>query len=645
MTAFSVVHDVYTPANEEVYGADLETDNNGTRAWICQWAISNGSKEFHGSDLTGWMEFLEDLWSRESHTRLYIYFHNLKYDLQFFKSELEAFCEKHQLELQITMRRGNPIQIKLKETECSLHASSIIFRDSMKKQPGNLKSLAKSIGMKKLESPRGSFEPGWSKDLDYSEDSEDWIYIDNDARIVAVAMKHLHREGFRKATASGDTWHQAQEWLRKKRPGTKQAYPTNYKWDEYFPHIDLDLDMFWRRGYNGGLNISLHRGPNIATPQLPIVHEDVHNMYGGKMDQSPLPIGLPVISDNPPTIPGMLYIAHVMIKLDLKEGFFPWFQFKNGYDNQLEGLKQGDPVIYTTEFHELILTNVDLDLLSEWYNIEYDQDWEPKYWIFKSKVGIFTDYLDFWTEKKEKATKGSLEYVTSKLMINSLYGRFALAPETEIIHLEYEEDTELWKWESEPGINENSDAYLPFAMFVTAWARRTLLDNCRAIGCDNVIHCDTDSVIHYGEAVESPKSVHGEHRGTWGIESRPTVIYEGGFKRYIEIFSADGEIHSMKDVGMAAAGVPQQSDDQGCPIGMWVELLDDPTRITMTGYTLGHTDYKIKSQWLRDLYVKCGRDPDCVNTMKLIPENVPGGVILRERQHALNDNIIYRLRR
>lgn len=637
--------DTYTKADEEVYGADFETDNDGVRAWIVQWSISNGTKEFHGSDLTGWMEFLKDLWSQKSHTRLYIYFHNLKYDLQFFKSELESFCEKHQLELQITMRRGNPIQIKLKETECSLHANSIIFRDSMKKQPGNLKSLAKSIGMKKLESPRDGFLPGWSRDLDYSEGSSDWTYIDNDARIVAVAMRHLHREGFRKATASGDTWHQAQEWLRKKRPKSKQKFTTNYKWDEYFPHIDLELDMFWRHGYNGGLNISLHQGVNIATPDLPIVHEDVHNMYGGKMDQSPLPVGLPVISDVPPTIPGMLYIAHVMIKLNLKEGMFPWFQFKNGYDSQLEGLKQGEPVIYTQEFHELILTNVDLDLLSEWYNIEYDQDWAPKYWIFKSKTGVFTDYLDYWTEKKETAAKGSLEYVTSKLMINSLYGRFALAPETEIIHLEYEDETELWKWESEPGINENNDAYLPFAMFVTAWARRTLLDNCRAVGCGNVIHCDTDSVIHYGEAVESPKSVHGEHRGTWGIESRPTMIYEGGYKRYIEIFSEDGEIHSMKDIGMAAAGVPQQLDDHGCPIGMWVELLDDPLRITMTGCTLGHADYCIKSQWLRDLYLKSGRNPDCVNTMKLIPENVPGGVILRERQHTLNDNMIYRLRR
>ena len=636
---------MYSRQTEEVYGADFETDNDGTSAWIVQWAISNGTEEIHGCDLDSWMGLLQGLYEQKPFSKLYIYFHNLKYDLQFFKSELQAFADRNRMDLRITMRRGAPIQITLKETEQSLHAVSLIFRDSMKKQPGNLKSLAKSIGMKKLESPRHGFVPGWSRDLNYSEDSEDWTYIDNDARIVAVAMRHLHREGFRKATASGDTWHQAKEFLRRKRPKDKRKYKDNLQWLDFFPQLDLDLDMFLRRGYSGGLNISLHRGLNIASPERPITHEDVHNMYGGKMDKCKLPYGLPILSKSPPTIPGMLYIAHVMVKMDLKDGLFPWYQFKNGYDNQIEGLKMGEPVIYTTEYHELILTNVDLDLLSEWYNLDFDPDWEPQYWIFKSKTGIFTEYLDYWTEKKEKAKKGTLQYITAKLMINSLYGRFALAPETEIIHLEMDDEKGYWVWESEPGINENNDAYLPFSMFVTAWARRTLLDNCMAVGPENVIHCDTDSVIHFGPPVESPKSRHGEHRGTWGIESTPTRIYEGGFKRYIEILSEDGEIHSLKDVSMACAGVPQQCDDNGVPVGMWVELLDDPLRITMTGYTLGKPDYAIKSQWLRDLYLDNGLNPDCVNTMKLIPENVPGGVILRERQHALNDGLIYRLRR
>ena len=72
---------------------------------------------------------------------------------------------------------------------------------------------------------------------------------------------------------------------------------------------------------------------------------------------------------------------------------------------------------------------------------------------------------------------------------------------------------------------------------------------------------------------------------------------------------------------------------------MWVEIIDNPEKI-LTDDTLGMKDYRIKSQWLRDLYQEHGLDPDCVNTMKLIPVRVPGGVILEERQHKLKDAFV-----
>ena len=543
------------------------------------------------------------------------------------------------------MRMGNPIQISLIPTDCSLYATRIDFRDSAKKMPGDLKSLGKSIGLPKLESPRGDFSPGWSKTLDYSEDSDDWIYIDRDAQIVAVAMRKLYRLGATKATASGDAWHFVKESLRE-IPGTdgKKKYIDNLKWPDLFPMLPIDLDRALRVGYFGGLNISYHKGVNEARPGVPLTHEDKHNMYGGIMYDSPLPYGLPIISDNPPANTDMLYIKHCMIKLKLKDGRFPWLQFKNMLDCQLEDIKPGEPIKYCKEWHEMILTSVDLDLLAEWYDIEEAPFFSPKYWIFRSKIGVIKSHLDRWTEVKESSEKGSLEYIHAKLMINSVYGRYALAPETEIVHLAYDEDEDIWRWESEQGINEDNDAYLPFSMFVTAWARKSLLDNCLAVGCDNVIHCDTDSVIHYGpEAEDTPNVIHGDHVGTWGTESRPLKILEGGFKRYIEIFNEP--VRSLKDIGMACAGVPQKVNNDGVPVGMWIELLDDPTRIFTTGWALGHEHYTIRSEWLRNLYQEHDMNPDDVNTMKLIPEMVPGGVILRERQHKLNDNLQWRLRR
>lgn len=564
-----------------------------------------------------------------------IYYHNLKYDLSFLKPVIAVFQDAD-CEVRATIRRHAPISIRIKMD----NNHSVTLRDSLKKLPAELRKVGKMIGCPKLESPRGSFGPGWSRDLDLSEGSDDWVYIDRDAEIVARAMISLHKGQRTASTASGDAWQWAQRMIGI-NPKTGLFNPNDKKWEWYFPHLDVELDRFLRHGYAGGLNISAHPGHNITTADRAIVHEDVHNMYGSVLMWDPLPIGYPTVSDKWPC-DDFLYIAHVSIKLRLKDGMLPWFQFKEGVDNMMEGWPHGTIVEETYHWHEMILTSVDLITLSHFYEMEFCPDFSPMFWVFKAKAGIFKEYLEYWTEKKETSEKGSLEYTSAKLMINSLYGRFALAPETEDNELEYIEELDDWDWVSTDTLNEDSDAYLPYAMFITAYARARLLENVMAVGCENVIHCDTDSVIHFGEPSEDVE--HGEHLGTWGIESRPLEIYEGGFKRYIEVLSPI--ITSPNDYAMACAGVPQKYDPTDkVPIGMWVELLDDPSRITMDGLELGHADYKIESKWLRKLYIDNKMDPDHVNTFKLIPETVPGGTILRERSHHLNDMMIYRFRR
>ena len=623
---------MYKKSPSKVLGGDLETDNDGTVAWIVQSSITDGVRWWHDTDVEGIRKtFTKLMWN---YGNIIIYYHNLKYDLSFLKPVIAIF-QGADCEVRATIRRHAPISIRIK-----MDNHSITLRDSLKKLPAELRKVGKMIGCPKLESPRGSFEPGWSKDLDLSEGSEDWIYIDRDAEIVARAMISLH-EGQRTAsTASGDAWQWAQRMIGI-NPKTGKFNPTDKKWDWLFPHLDVELDQFLRHGYAGGLNISAHPGHNIATADRPIVHEDVHNMYGSVLMWDPLPIGYPTVSDKWPC-DDFLYIAHVSIKLRLKDGMLPWFQFKEGVDNMIEGWPHGTIVEETYHWHEMILTSVDLTTLSHFYEIEFCPDFQPMFWVFKSKAGIFREYLEYWTEKKESSEKGSLEYTSAKLMINSLYGRFALAPETEDNELEFIEELDDWDWISTDTLNEDSDAYLPYAMFITSYARARLLENVMAVGCDNVIHCDTDSVIHFGPPSEDVE--HGEHLGTWGIESRPLEIYEGGFKRYIEVLNPT--VTSPKDYAMACAGVPQKFDPTDkVPIGMWVELLDKPERITMEGLELGHADYSIESDWLRRLYLDNGFDPDHVNTYKLIPETVPGGTILRERTHHLNDMMIYRFRR
>lgn len=626
---------------DKVYGFDTETDNDGNVAWICQWCIHTGYHAFTGRDLDDLEDRIRRLLNADE--RICLYVHNLKYDLEFIKPILKHFEDDGFVHKYI-IRKGSPIKVQLKNGPLVVE-----FRDSMKKMPGDLRSLGRMIGLEKLESPL-PFYPGWSHDIDY-DDPKAWDYVKRDAEIVAVAMQRLHKgntDGYKfdRATLSGDAWKIAKDMIGTS-DGKSHGAKDNWRWDNWFPRLDADLDRRIRKAYFGGINLSPahNHGIDVAVHEV-ITHEDIHNSYGAVMMWRPLPIGMPTVQyEFPPN--GMLYIAEVRIKLHIKPEYKgnEWYQFKNGIDNTIEGWEHGTVVSDTAEWHELSLTNVDLDLLEDWYDVEYDEYYKPTIFVFKSRTGLLAPYLDYFTEIKESSKKNSLEYTHAKRMINSFYGRTGLAPETADVTLVWDDDLGFWNWHTEYTIEDDHDAYIPYATFCTAWARKTLLDNVRA--CldqipDSVIHCDTDSVIHYGPPVEYIP--HGEHLGTWGIESTPPVIVEAGYKRYLE--AKRFPMTSMDDlIGMALAGVPQKRDKDGVPIGMWVEVLDDPAIIIQDGYTLGHEHYQIKSGWLRSIYTAHGLDPDDVDTMKLIPVRVPGGVILDKRTHKLNDNLVWRLRR
>ena len=621
-------------AKHRIYGLDTETDNDGTTAWMVQWAMVD--PQGHGKAGTEYGD-LEDYLAHflDVKGKTFIYCHNLDYDFHFIKGILVNLANDHDLKMEIIARHGKVISCTLTPTEDSMHSEGqIIIRDSLKKIPGSsVRSLGQLVGLPKLEGVSEDFHAGWSMDVDFS-DPKEWEYVKRDAQIVAVAMDKMHLSGRVKSKASGDAWALMKRFIAGEGKDTRR----DLKWKKYFPKLPTELDLRLRRGYTGGLNISMHKGLHEGV----ITHEDVHSMYPTVMSYDPLPYGIPTMQFHPPR-DGALYIVETRLKFKLKDGMFPWFQFKNGLDYALEGAPYGSLIEETYQWHEMTLTNVDLDIMMDWYDVEFDPDYAHTFFVFLQKVGIFAGYIEKYMAEKEAAEKGSLQYTNAKLAMNSGYGRMALARETEATRLEWDAEIGDYMLFSDPTMNDDTENYLPYAMFVTSYARARLLENCLQMHLEGkeILHCDTDSVIHLGD--ESDAMDHGDHLGGWGIEGRPVAIYEGGFKRYIEIFG-DLETRGLKGINVTCAGVPQRKNHLGVPVGMWIELLDDPELIT-SEYTIGHPDYCIKSGWLRRIYEDAGMDPDHVNTMKLIPKKVPGGIILEPRQHTLNDNLTWRLRR
>lgn len=369
----------------------------------------------------------------------------------------------------------------------------------------------------------------------------------------------------------------------------------------------------------------------------------------------PMPVGIPSLRYSVPA-DGQLWVGKLRVKLSLKDGHIPWFLWKNGMDAYMEGTDCSTPVEYCDSYHYMTLTSVDYATLSEDYDIEEDPEEYGRYfYVFKQAEGLFTDYIEKYIKIKNESPKGSPERTEAKLLLNACYGRFALNwTMGEETVLQWDPEANDLRFVSYDVDGEEADAYLPVGMFVTSYARARLLHLvrkcCEHYGPGSVIHSDTDSVIHTGARIIDPELEYDKGLGTWATESNPIRIYEGGPKRYIEQLKE--KVTSENDYAMACAGVPQKQKRiwrdghvvDKVPVGMWVELLDDPPLIC-THAVLGHEDYSIKSPWLRKRYTDNGLDPDRVDTRKLLPSKVPGGVILTPHQHRLSDNMIMRLRR
>ena len=608
-----------------IYGLDTETDYDSATqtAFIVQWALHNGKKAWTGRDLPSLKKRLERLSGRSKN---YIYVHNLNYDLEFFKYVLYDIAEENDGDINPVWRKGKAVSVTLR-----FRGKTLIFRDSMKKWQGNLRSLGDAIGLPKLDPPEEDFAEGWSQRVDM-DDPEQWKYVIRDAEIVAVGMQYQHRMGASKATTSGDAWKSAHEIIN---DGYNVRGDT--KWDRYFPRLPYSLDHELRPAFWGGINISRHRGETVTGP---ITHLDRVSMYPSVMYFNELPHGEPIYIGNAVPDPDDLFIMKLRLRFRIKDGHIPWMMFKNGIDYAIEDLEAGTVVERCDHWHDMSMTSVDLETLHMDYDVEIDPDINTETWIFKSRVGIMRPYIDKWIKVKKESPKGSAERAHAKRMLNALYGRYSLIQESELCALTWDEEKDDLVWMTQLTVSEN-DAYLPYSAFCTAWARRSLTDKLREIvdiyGTESIIHCDTDSVIYRGE----PVGEIGNELGQWGIEASPAFIIEGGPKRYIEVH--DPAMDSLKCFSMACAGVPQNEKD-GIPYGMWVELLDDPYAIA-ENTVLGNEHYRIRSKWLRDLYLAHGKDPDDVDTTKLIGRRVSGGIIFDKRQHELSDNLRFRFNR
>ena len=526
------------------YTADFETCtwlSDETYVWayaICD--IDNPENIIIGNNIDDFMSWCSD---GKNPT---CYFHNLKFDGEFilywlFKNGFAHIKDKKERKdktfttLISDMGMFYTIEVYFKVGNKSVVKCTFI--DSLKILNMSVDNIAKTFG---LPISKLSLDYDKPRERGYILNEEEKEYIKNDVKIVALALKTLFDENLTKMTIGSNALNNYKDIIGKN------------KFYHLFTQLSFEIDKDIRQAYKGGFT---YLNPIYAEKDVGSgVVLDVNSLYPSVMYDKPMPFGEPFFYEGKYTEDKIypLYIQMITCSFKIKKNKIPTIQIKNSHFKENEYLTSSNDEIIC-----LTLTNIDLKLFLEQYEV-YDLEYICG-WKFKCLRGLFTSYIDKWIKVKIESTKNGNKGMRAlaKLMLNSLYGKFATSQETKskIPFLGEDEVVHYMLGEKE----RKNGIYIPIGCFITAYAREKTIRTSQAIkdysinkyGKDMYIYSDTDS-IHTLLPIEELKKfceIDDVELGKWKHESSFTKARFIRQKCYLE------EIDN--EVKITCAGMPK----------------------------------------------------------------------------------------
>ena len=472
-----------------------------------------------------------------------VYFHNLKFDGSFIvnwllrngfehsKSGLEGTFDT------IISNMGQWYMIDICYGYKGKKKKHTKIYDSLKKLPFSVSVIGKAFGLgsQKVEVEEEFYKR--ERPVGYELTEEDREYLYGDLEVMADALEIQFNQGLKAMTSGSDSL-----------KGYKEVISTK-RFERLFPVLSLEDNEEIRWCYRGGFTWLNEKYVEKDVGEGLVY--DVNSLYPSQMYYKPLPYGLPIkfngkyVEDK--SYP--LYTQHIRCEFLLRDGYIPTIQLKHqGFMfKQNEYLKSSKG-----EVVDLYVTNVDLELIQEHYEL-YDVEYVGG-WKFRSKVGMFNEFIDKWMLVKS-TNKGAIRML-AKLMLNSLYGKFATNPKVtgKVPYLKEDGANGFALPKDENGfvVDEFKDpVYTPVGVFITSWARDMTIRTAQKC-YDRIIYCDTDSIhIEGTEVPEVIKDVIDDNKlGYWQHEStfqRARFIRQ---KTYVE--EINGELH------VVCAGMPDR---------------------------------------------------------------------------------------
>lgn len=511
------------------YTADFETttDPDDCRVWayaVCD--VRDPEFVVYGNSMKDFIE-----WCRAA-ANCQVYFHNLAFDGAFIMDYLEKngwrwVEDKTKVsDFTYTTLISDMNQVYMITLYFSKYFKVKIY-DSLKVIPLSVRQMAKSYG---LDEGKGELDYEAYREPGHELTDEEKDYIRRDVQIVAKVLVEFIDEGLTKMTAGSNALYQYKKMLGGDK-GFRKMYPM----------LDEEQDAFIRRAYRGGFT---YVDPRRQCQEVGegIVF-DVNSLYPSVMHDCMLPYGHPVWFDgeyeHDERYP--LWVAVVSCRFKVKPDHIPCIQLKGNFRfKQTEYLeKSGVEVCFA-------VTNVDWELILQQYDVTCIE-WVGGY-KFKANEWQFKEYVDKWTEQKVQATKDGNpgKRQIAKLMLNSLYGKFATRIRGVSRKPELFEDGIVRYVDQEP--EDRNPVYLPVGVFVTSYARYKTITSAQSV-YDRFLYADTDSLHLLGTEVPECLDVDPVRLGAWKHESTFTRAKFLRAKCYTE--EIDGKL-STHVAGMPA---------------------------------------------------------------------------------------------
>ena len=314
----------------------------------------------------------------------------------------------------------------------------------------------------------------------------------------------------------------------------------NRSFRKVFPMIGEEEDRFLRMSYKGGFTFA---NPKYACKPIGEgLVLDVNSMYPWVMHDCLLPVGKPIWFDGEPIPSPMhkLWVAAVTLRFKVKKDHIPCIQIK--------GFMRFIPTEYLVDSGmevTLTVTSVDWELITQQYDVEVIS-WEGGY-LFSASNAQFKDYVDYWMKRKVEATQEGNhgKRQVAKLMLNSLYGKFATRIVIQSRKPEIREGV-LKYVDLEP--EKREPVYLPVGTFITAYARQKTVSSAQHV-FDRFLYADTDSLHLRGLEVPDGLFIHDTQLGAWKVENTFTRAKFLRAKTYIEEIGGELKVH--------VSGMPQ----------------------------------------------------------------------------------------